>query len=475
MKFSRLISGIFRAPKSHPDQDFLPNHLEILESPPSPVAISIYIYLISFVAFIFLWSAFGQIDIIAVAQGKVQPIGSTKVVQSLEAGRLQRVVVNNGDRVSVGQVLFELDARDQWAQLAELNASIIAIRAEIFRRVEVAKSLKKRDFSSVIQSWPDGLTLDVISREDEIFKNSLFQIGATINGLEEQIQLKVAEKLKLTDVTEAQEIQITVGKERVDVRQVLSSRELGSKLQLLDARESLQQYIVALAQTTGQMKEVEITIRNLYNEIDKTIAVYLVENSQKIADLSRQEDELVQRKIRTELKVENLILRAPIDGVVNDSLLNTVGQVVSPSVDIMRIVPFDDVDIEVECYLPNKDIGFVKNHQKVSLKVDAYPFTRYGTIEGIVDRVAADSILENDAQMLEGNIQRKASSILRERNQNLVYPVTIKIEKSKLLSSEFRLIPGMMVTAEIVTGQRSILSYLLSPLKEVVSKSMVER
>lgn len=158
----------------------------------------------------------------------------------------------------------------------------------------------------------------------------------------------------------------------------------------------------------------------------------------------------------------------------------SVGQVLNAAQEVMRIVP-DDAVLEVETYLPNKDIGFVHEGQTASIKIEAFPFTRYGTIEAVVTRVASDAIPLPEALAAEGNTQPQPQeakgSAGAQRVQNLYFPVTLKLSQSTILSEgkAIPLAPGMAITAEIKTGQRRLLDYLLSPLKEVGSTAVKER
>ena len=174
-----------------------------------------------------------------------------------------------------------------------------------------------------------------------------------------------------------------------------------------------------------------------------------------------------------------MTLQSPIEGVVQALSLTTVGQIVSSGEELMRVVPADAL-LEIECYLPNKDIGFVREGQEAIIKIDSFPFTRYGTITARVTRVARDAIPEPDAAQQEANPTRAARSGTQaggQRTQNLVFPVTLQPE-SRTINVDGILVPlgaGMAVTAEIRTGDRRILEYVFSPLTQIASEAMRER
>ena len=174
-----------------------------------------------------------------------------------------------------------------------------------------------------------------------------------------------------------------------------------------------------------------------------------------------------------------MTLRSPIDGTVLGLNVTTIGQVLSVGEETMRIVP-DDATLEVEGYLSNKDIGFVRMGQTAALKVDSFPFTRYGTVPAQVTSVGHDAIPEPEAQQREANgAQPQKSSLFAsaERTQNLVFPITLKLntEVINIDGKPIPLRPGMSVKIEIATGSRRILDYFLSPLVEVASEAIKER
>ncbi len=207
---------------------------------------------------------------------------------------------------------------------------------------------------------------------------------------------------------------------------------------------------------------------------------FLADNVEKLSEAARRVDDLEQQVIKAEKHRTSMTIISPTDGIVQASAITTIGQVVSPGTELMRIVPANGT-LEVEAYLPNRDIGFVAAGQRAVIKVEAFPFTRFGVVEGEVTRVATDAIPEPDAQQLEAAAAKELQSIIPtgnvQRVQNLVFPVTISPDKSSINvdGKAMPLSPGMAVTIEVKTGKRRILEYLFSPLAEISSEAMKER
>jgi hemolysin D len=214
-------------------------------------------------------------------------------------------------------------------------------------------------------------------------------------------------------------------------------------------------------------------------DIEKAYATFIADNAQKISDAARQAEDFAQKLVKAEARLSHMILKSPISGTVQASAVTTVGQVVTSGEEMMRIVPENTV-LEIECYLPNKDIGFVKEGQEAVIKIESFPFTRYGTIAAKVIRVAHDAIPEPDANQTESNGAKPTKSTTEgggQRTQNLVFPVTLRPERAiiDIDGTEVPLTPGMAATVEIRTGSRRILEYMFSPLTQVASEAMKER
>ncbi|MBB3444219.1 HlyD family type I secretion membrane fusion protein [Rhizobium sp. BK379] len=175
-----------------------------------------------------------------------------------------------------------------------------------------------------------------------------------------------------------------------------------------------------------------------------------------------------------------MTIKSPINGTVQTSAITTVGQGVMAGSELMRVVP-ENAALEIEAYLPNQDIGFVAPGQLAVIKVQAFPFTRYGVIEGKVTRVATDAIPEPDAQQLEGQPDKQLQSSMpignAQRVQNVVFPITVVPDVGAINVDGISepLSPGMAVSVEVKTGSLRILEYLFSPIAEVQSEAMRER
>jgi hemolysin D len=277
----------------------------------------------------------------------------------------------------------------------------------------------------------------------------------------------------------SQKILLETLQQRVAMRRALLARGSTPKAAVIDALESLQTQQTALATQQGQLIEARTAQEVLAKERQKAIDSFIAENGQKLAEAERQIDDLEQKSAKAHAKTGHMSLTSPIAGTVSGLSVTSINQVLTTSEELMRIVP-DDAGLEIECYLQNKDIGFVKNGQPAIVKIESFPFTRYGSLDAKVTRVAHDAIPEPDAQTIEGNPAKPPKPGYfagAQRVQSLVFPVTLQAERAAMNIDgvEVPLSPGMAVTVEIKTGKRRILEYLFSPLVETASRAMKER
>jgi hemolysin D len=463
------------------DQEFLPAALSILETPPSPARIGLIWALCALAAFALGWTYFSHIDIIAIAQGKVQPTGRVKTIQPLETGRVVAIHVQNGQHVSAGDVLVELDPAETQADETAAENAFYAFKGERQRRLAALAAVRDglpQDMAAI--DFEPDIPAPIRAREERVLRGDVSQLKVNVQSFDAQIAQKQEEEKRLDQTIRMERRLIDTLQQRVSMRQALAMRNSTPKAAVLDAMESLQLQQTQLATQQGQLAEAHAAQIVLAKERQKAIDAFIAENSQKLGEAERQIDDLEQRATKARVKRDHMTLTAPISGTVLGLSVTTKHQVLTTSEEMMRIVP-DDAGLEIECYLENRDIGFVKEGQTAVVKIESFPYTRYGGLEASVTRVAHDAIPEPDAQAAEGNpvksTQKQNFFGGGQRVQNLVFPVTLRAHDAAMNVDGVAvpLSPGMAVTVEIKTGKRRILEYLFSPLVETASRAMKER
>ena len=461
------------------DREFLPAALELLETPPSPVRIATIWAIGLFFAAALAWSYFGWLEIYAIAQGRIQPSGRSKVVQPLDPGRVVGIAVENGSRVEAGDLLVELDSRETSADREEQKRDLESTLAEGVRRRAAIAAARFGETGAPKVSYPAGISEDIIARENGVLAADLAQLSSNRASLFAQRAERLATHDRLKASIAAREKLIAVNKEHVDMRESLNQSKAGSRAQVIEALQQYEAQLTAQAGEKGQLVESEAALVTLERKIEEATTQFVVDQMQKLADSERKADHLKGELVKATTKHERTKLTAPIAGTVQQLAVTTVGQVLSPGQPLMTIVPVG-APIEIEALIQNKDRGFVEVGQPAVIKVKSFPFTRYGTVEGTVVKVSRDAVDDREASALSDpksstRPQPAASDIAR--NQNLVFPATVSLNKTAITvdGKDIPLSPGMAVTVEVLTGKRRALDYILSPLREMAWSSGHER
>jgi hemolysin D len=462
------------------DREFLAPALEILETPPSPVHLAFLWIICALVVAGLAWAYFGRIDIIATAQGKFQPTGRVKVIEPLETGRVAAIWATNGSLVAEGDTLVELDRSASEADLAAAKDALASARAETLRRQAALVAASARVLSPPPAiDWPADIAPSRREREDRVLGADLGQLEATLASFAAQRKQKSAERDMLLETIATQKKLVATLTERVDMRTRLVEAQAGAKAAVIDATETLQHQQTQLAAREQELAALTAGLEVIDRDSEKAAETFLSDDAQKLSEAERRVEEARERLAKAEAVIDHLTLRAPIAGRVQSSIIVNVGQVVATGQEVMRVVPRDS-KLEIEAYVLNRDIGFVSVGQEAVVKIESFPFTRYGSIAAHVTRIARDAIPAPDASVLEGDPARASNAggyAGAERTQNLVFAVELEPDKSTMTIDgvERPLVSGMAATVEIKTGSRRLLEYLFSPLVEVASRAARER
>lgn len=463
------------------DREFLPAALEILEQPASPVGMALIWFVCLVAVAALLWSWLGHVDIHAIAQGKVQPDGRSKVVQSLEAGRVAAIHVDNGSRVEAQQLVLELDAAETGADSAMSFSEVVNARAEIARRDHALALMHDPTAALSVPGFPSETGLAVRQREQESLAADVLRFRATQMSLQSQMQERQAQAARLRSGIELRARSLEALERKVKMHEAMLAAEAGPQIAVLEARQELQRELGAQASEQGQLVEVSASMASLQARMKEAASEFRESQTTRRLEAQRRLERAEQEWIKASARQGRTRLRAPVAGVVQQLAVSTVGQVVSSAQPLLVVVPSDQ-RLEVEALVLNRDIGFVHEGQEAMVKVDAFPFTRYGTIRGRVVRISRDAIDEREAAAMTDPASSSRMSSLTAQSatpkvQNLVFPVSIELEKSALEvdGQRIALSAGMTVSAEIKTGRRRVIDYLLSPIREVGSQAIRER
>jgi hemolysin D len=454
------------------EREFLPAALEILETPPSPAGRALAFIIGAFFIIAVAWAFLGKVDVLATAPGRLLPSGKIKVIQPLDPGVVHAILVQDGDHVRAGQVLIELDPTATTADRDRLSHDLALAQLDVARLTALKRTAETGAAASAFVA-PPGASPDDIQQAKAALSAQIDAQAAKVAGLDQQIAEKRAEDAEATAVLAKTNASLPTLTEKARLHQKLHDEGYGTSFANLDAQEALTDARHDVAVQAARGDQARASAASLQRQRAQAVSEFA---AGVLADLDKAEEkqnELTQDLVKAQEKSTDTQLRAPIDGIVEELAVHTVGGVVTPAQRLLIVVP-DNQPLSVEAQLANRDVGFIHPGQDVAVKIETFNFTRYGLIHGRVISISRDAVAaaERRADDSGGDAQPAAPTA-----GSPTYTARISLEKTTMMvdGRQESLLPGMAVTAEIRTGRRTIINYLLSPLARKTSEALHER
>lgn len=453
---------------------FLPAALEIVETPPSPLGRSIAFSVIAVFATALAWACIGTVDIVALAPGKIIPSTRTKTIQPFETGVVRAIQVRDGQSVKSGDVLIELDTTSINAELGHLQGDLMATQLDVAR---LQAAIANKDDPLAAFNPPANAPADLVDMHRGHLISQSSEQKAKLATIDGQLAQKAAERSTIQASVDKLKATATPLQQRVEIREQLFQKELGSKLTYLSELQDLVGQRQDILVHQSRNNETSAALTALMETRSKTIAEYERSLFDELGKAQQKASGLRQDIIKAEQRRSLQRLTAPVDGMVQQLAIHTIGGIVTPAQTLMLVVPAES-RLEIEAMVSNRDIGFVSAGQEAAVKIDTFNFTRYGLLHGTILSVSQDAIARDKPGDRAGDKAPGAESTSSEpRGQELLYSARISLDRTQLEIEDksVNLSPGMAVTAEIKTGARRIISYLLSPLTRYRHDSLRER
>lgn len=439
--------------QSHEAQ-FLPAALALRDTPLHPAPRITLWTIMAFALIVLLWAIFGRIDVVATAVGKIIPNDRTKVIQPMETAVVKAIHVRDGQEVKLGQMLVELDATTAAADSDRLDNEALSARLEAMRAHAMLAALTNGS--------PPKLGSSSGADAARVVTEQIQLIGQYQEYQARQLQLKSEITRRRAELQATQE-QVTkleqtvpIARQRAADYQRLVKENFISQHGYLEREQERIEQEQDLASSRAKVNEIRAALA----EAQQQQATLTAETRRQLLDQKNLAEQkaasLGQEWVKADQRGRLMRLTAPVAGTVQQLAISTVGGVVTPAQLLMVIVPKENV-LEVEAMLPNKDIGFVSPGQDAEVKVETFPFTKYGVLHGKITQVSSDAI--------------------QDEKPGLIYSTRVKLAKDtiRVENKIVRLSPGMAVTVEVKTGTRRVIEYFLSPLMQVTSESLRER
>jgi hemolysin D len=442
---------------------FMPAALEIQEAPPNPIARWLAWSLLSLMLIGIVWACLGEVNIVASAEGKIIPSSRVKQIQPLTKAVVKSILVSEGQHVTKGQALIELDSTVTFADEKRLAGELqsVQLRLAISQALQQLlglpiKKQKNLDFSTLTFSG-----LPTITEQNRLLHKRLLwqqwqQYWAQLQTLMNTLAKTKAEQAATSEVIIKFTQTLPIITKRTEAMQRLYNKGFASETSYLQLeQESIQQTqdLAAEKQRFNQLRAAKAEVRQQIKALTAQTSVTQLDN---MAESQRQIATLQEELAKATDINARQVLYSPVSGQVQELAVNTIGGVVTDAQQLMLIVPHEE-RLEVEVFLENKDIGFVHENMSAEIKIHTFPFTKYGVIDGEVTTISDDATVDEKRGLIYGMRLKMASN-------------TIMVD-----GKQVNLMPGMAVTAEMQTGKRRIIEFFLAPLLKYKEESIRER
>lgn len=446
--FDRILDGAEKR-EIHDDADYLADaEWAMAEQKLRGSRIAVWTAVLAMLVLL-VWAALAQLDEVTRGEGKVIPSRQVQVMQSLDGGIVSEILVKEGEQVKTGQLLLKVDPTRFVSSLRENRAQYIALLAKAARLSAVASGKPFVPPPELLKEAPD-----LIEQERSAYENKRLELNASVGVAQQQLSQRRQELNELTAKREQATQSYTLTAKELEVTRPLAKTGAVSEVELLRLERDVARYRgerdaasaqipriqAAISEAQRKIEEVELNMRNqARSELSDTNA--------KLAALSAGSEGLADR-------VKQAEIRAPMNGTVKQLFANTVGGVVQPGKEIIEIVPSDDA-LLLEAKVQPKDIAFLRPGQKALVKFTAYDFSVYGGLEATLEQIGADTITDDKG--------------------NAFYIVRVRTTQSTIGESRMPIIPGMVAEVDILTGKKSLLTYLMKPVLRAKANALTER
>ena len=395
------------------------------------------------------WAAMTDLTEVARAQGEIAPSGQVKVVQHLDGGMISEIKVEDRALVESGQELLKINGSQTIADLRQMEVRLVSLRLKAERLAAFAEG-RTPNLDLIA-----GSHADLLADQMEIYRNQMIARNSTLSILDRQIDQRTTRIKQLKKSLDAARQHQTINGELSTMREGLASRHLVSRSVLLETRGAK---VTADSEVVRLKEEIDVINQELaetQSRHDDSINQLRRDALSEMGSARAEIAEVEEMTQRLRDKVERLVVRSPARGYVHDMKVQTVGQVVQPGAILMQIVP-SDAKLEAVIRIASRDIGYVKEGQPVNMRVSSYDYTKFGFAKGTLTKVSATNLVDSNGQpYFQGWV-------------TLTHPF-VGDSPGHLLQA------GMGVEAEILTGHRTLLAYLMKPLEDINSRSFGER
>lgn len=396
-----------------------------------------------------VWAHNAWIDEVVRGEGKVVPSQHVQVVQSLDGGVVEEIMVRPGQMVEQGDILLRIDPTRYSSTLGETEAEIMSLKAKAARLRALAEGEAIDIPSEVVLAAPELAEMEI-----RIWETRSQELENSLSIAQEQLKQR-REELREIQANKDQAAQsCSITSQELNMTRPLLETGAVSQVDVLRLQRDVAKYCGEQKAAAAQIDRIEAAIQEAQKRLAETEYMYRNEARSELSETRARLSSLLEGQVALADRVRLSEVRSPVRGVIKSLHANTLGGVIQPGHDILEIVPSDD-SLLLEVRISPRDIGFVRPGQNASVKFTAYDFTVYGGMEGEVEQISADTIVDEQG--------------------NSFYIADVRTDSAFLGDEEKPIIPGMMAEVHILTGKRTVLQYLLKPILRARENAFVER
>lgn len=404
-----------------------------------PIALFFFVFLV--------WAALSEIDEVVRGNGKIVPSGQTKVLQHMEGGIVSEILVKEGQTVALNQPIYQLNQAFFTADMKGKDLDRVSLQAKEERLMSLIDDKELIFDKALVEQYPD-----IVGNEMQIFRSEKLNNSERLNGVQQKVEQRQYELKELESRQKNLTLELNMALENTNISEQLMKSGAGSRKEYLFEMSKKQNLITQVDEvknlipvTQGKYKEVMHELGSVRSDIQSKLLNDLKDVRLKISQLSQQSEASVDRTKR-------LLITSPVNGIVNVLYFHTVGGTIKPGDKVAEITPLEE-GLMVEANIKAADRGRIWVGQKANIEITAYDYARYGMIEGELVSISPDSFTTQKGEIF--------------------YAIKIKASKDRL-GPNLPIMPGMETGVNILTGKRTVLGYILLPLKRMGKNAMLE-
>jgi len=438
--------------------DFSPRILNVMQSPPMPMPRLMLRLIILLIFLLLAWATIGELDIVARAEGKLIPQTRLKVVQPFEGGRIEQIMVQEGQQVSQGQTLLIMDTHLSQSDTQKITAELNTARLQL-RRIDAELSISPMTLHKTDNKTSFNAVFAQLQSHQQAYQSVIAEQQAVLVRLARELEAESVVLKKLEEILpiqkETENTYIQLGKEGYAARQLVLEKQQSR----IEVEKNLKSQEFIIQSLKAKSQEAEEKLHSIQSSRQQQLYDEKAKIHQQLKQLEQEHDKQQYRNTLMELK-------APQDGIIMELAIHTEGTIIPSGSVVMRLVPLND-PLKAEVYVKNHDIGFINPGQNVRVKLTSYQFQKYGMIDAKVEHISADASQQSNTDASKQISQTPA----------LTYKTLLILNQQQLErdGNIFTLRSGMHVTAEIKLGKRTVLEYLLSPIQKTIAEAGTER